>query len=213
MRWSIVPLCLALSLTACDDKAAPTQTDADRILGDWYLAATEGGSDLSDLLSVSWRFTDSGEVRQRLGGPFLRQLRDLEVVQQALADDDFGAADRIDGGHLSWTGTWELAGDTLRVRFDRVLLEVFGDVPIVGKVTVPVTDEPLSTVTEVDYLYELTDLDLILRGAVTLGVDADGQAASLEGVVGGPAAPLAQAAVELLAGALDEVDGQRYIRR
>ena len=208
---------LAAVLTACDgDDEAPTRTKADQILGTWYLEATEGDSDVASLVTVSYLFTTSGEVRQRIGGPFLQALRDLEVVQEALAGEDLGAAEHIDGGNLNWTGTWTVAGDSLHLRFDRLVVEAYGDVPILGKVTVPIFEElvPPSRETEFGYRCELTDEALTLRGArVTAGLAADGGQTSLTDQIDGVAGVVAQWSTEQLAEQLRGLDTQRYVRR
>ncbi len=203
------------ALSGCgDDDASPTQSKADLLVGTWYLESTEGDSDLAVLVNVSYTFEPGGGVRQRVGGEFLRVLRETEAVQQALEGEDLGNADRIDGANLNWIGEWTLSGDSLHVAFDLLIVEVFGDVLIIGKVTLPVFEQALNPAaqTELDYTCELAEGILSLRGrAVAIGVGAG--SGQLTEQVEGTAGELAQQAVDLLATHLEGQDTQRYAKR
>ena len=212
----LVPgLVLILGLGACgDDDTSPTASKADMLVGTWYLQSTEGDSDVANLVSVSYLFESEGRVRQRVGGKFLQALRETEAIQAALAGEDLSNTDRIDGTNLNWIGDWTLAGDSLHVTFDLLIIEVFGDVPILGQVTLPVFDQTLSPSEqmELDYVCELTDDVLSLRGSsVAVGVGADSQ--QVEAKIEGAPGQLAQQAADLLWAQIEGLDTQRHVRR
>lgn len=57
-----------------------------------------------------------------------------------LGEVDFGELENVDGGNVKWTGEWKEigAGDSLEVVFETITVELFGRLPIIGKVTIPV---------------------------------------------------------------------------
>jgi hypothetical protein len=212
----LVPgLVLILGLGACgDDDTSPTASKSDMLVGTWYLQSTEGDSDVASLVSVSYLFESAGRVRQRVGGKFLQALRETEAIRAALEGEDLSSTDRIDGANMNWVGDWTLAGDSLHVTFDLLIVEVFGDVPILGKVTVPVFDQILSPSEqmELNYTCDLSDGVLSLRGSsVAVGVGANSQ--QVEAQIEGAPGQLAQQAADLLWAQIEGLDTQRYVRR
>ena len=192
--------CMALGLMACSDSdSSPTQSKADLLVGTWYLEATEGETAVASLVNVSYAFQPDGGIRQRIGGEFLRALRETEAVQAALEGEELSNTDRIDGANLNWIGQWSLAGDSLHVAFNLLTIEVFGDLPILGKITVPIFEEELAPAaqTQLDYVCQLVDGVLTLRGAsAAVGVDADGGSQDVSAQIDGIAGQVAQQAVE-----------------
>lgn len=209
--------CLAMGLISCGDSdSSPTQSKADLLLGTWHLEATQGESAVASLVNVSYAFQPDGGVRQRIGGEFLRALREREAVQAALEGEELSNTNRIDGANLNWIGQWTLNGDSLHVVFDLLIVEVFGDIPILGKITVPVFEEDLAPAaqTQLDYVCELVDGVLTLHGTSSIvGIDADGGSQDVTAQINGIAGQVAQQAVELLATQLDGHNTQVYVRR
>lgn len=208
---------LCLGLSACsDDDESPLRSKTDDLVGTWYLAATEGDSDVAALVDMSYTFEAGGDVRQRIGGEVLRALREREEVQNALAGEDLGNVDRIDGANLNWIGTWSLSGDSLHVEFDLLIVEVFGDVPILGKLTLPIFEQSLvpAARTRIDYICEMEDESLTLRGsAAAIGVAQGGASQDITTQVDGVTGQVTQAAIDLLSAQLQGLDTQRYVRR
>ncbi len=83
-------------------------------------------------LEFSYTFQADGSVRNRIGGAFLAELRNIDAVRQALDDGLLADDNLLDGGNVNWVGTWSLAGDSLTVNYDLLIVEVFGRVPILG---------------------------------------------------------------------------------
>ncbi len=208
---------VVLSLTACgSDDSVPMRSKADQLVGTWYLQATEGDGGVASLVSISYTFEPGGAVRQRIGGEFLRALRESEAVKAAIEGEDLGNADSIDGANLNWIGQWTLEGDSVHVTFDLLIVEVFGDFPILGKLTIPIFEQGIQPVaqTSIDYTCELTDRELILRGnSAAVGVDTDGASHDITTQIEGAAGQAAQAAADLLSAQLTGLDTQTYVRR
>jgi hypothetical protein len=197
-------------LTGCSDDTGEDllRSKEQMLVGTWDLEAAEEIREGD--LEFSYTFAADGTVRNRIGGAFLAELRDIEAVREAVEGEPLADLSRLDGGNINWVGSWSLTGDSLTVLHDLLIVEVFGDVPILGKVTLPVFNEELAP--EAQRVLQLTcqmegDL-LTLRGESltawqgTTGVD-------------GPAAE----AVDLV---LQEIDGQivaaglstyRFVRR
>ena len=158
---------------SCGSDDPVSETKEQRLVGTWELEATRdiGGEDAYEL---SYTFWDNGDVRNRVGGPFLAQLRELE----AIPEEDLGQLaeiDELDGGNLNWLGTWSTNGDSLIVEFDRVSVEVYGSVPLVGRLAVPVVEQAIepSEQTAIGFACELGDTKLLLQGnSVTVGMVA-----------------------------------------
>jgi len=197
--WGALLLGLALSLTGCGDDDANPLSSAERdLIGTWGL---DLGAVDDDDLAITYTFDADHRASHRLGGAFLRRLRDSELLQEA----DLGeltAIDQIDGAFVAWDGTWAIQGDSLTVLFDQIAVAVFGDLPIIGRLSVPVHAQALEGEqrAEVVYAYQISDEQLTLRGeAASAGVAtqaADEQTAQLD--------PLSRAALEAVTEALAE---------
>ncbi|MEE2659530.1 MAG: hypothetical protein VX733_13570 [Candidatus Latescibacterota bacterium] len=149
-------------LTGCGSDAEPVApTKAERLTGTWHLEATQVLT-ATEEYELSYTFQPNGVVRNRVGGPFLAQLRELEELQ----DEDFGELRALDGGTLSWLGQWSLRGDSLHIVFDEVIVDIFGDVPIVGRLTLPIVEQPLesSQQSTLDFICSLDKDRLTLTG-------------------------------------------------
>ncbi len=86
-RWkSVFSLaCALISLAACsDDTEDPVRSKAQMLYGTWDLQAAQdvGEGDLE----FSYTFQADGSVRNRIGGAFLAELRNIDAVRQALDD-------------------------------------------------------------------------------------------------------------------------------
>ena len=83
----------------------------------------------------------------------------------------------IDGGDLEWRGTWTARGDSLDIRFDSVAISLFGRIPLIGKISVPVYSQELeeSEIVELGFRCTvLTPTELTLQGrSLTAGVTPD----------------------------------------
>ena len=91
-------------LWSCGSDDPVSETKERQLVGTWELEATRhlGGEDAYEF---SYTFWDNGDVRNRVGGPFLAALRELEVIPK----EDLGQLaeiDELDGGNLNWLGTW-----------------------------------------------------------------------------------------------------------
>jgi len=168
---------LLLALVACDDDGGtdPVRSKEQMLRGTWDLQAAvevEEGD-----LEFSYTFQADGSVRNRIGGAFLAQLREIDEVREALADEQLADVSLLDGGNVNLVGTWSLAGDSLAVTYDLLIVEVFGSVPILGKVTLPVFHEELQpeAQTSLGFTCQLQGDELTLRGeSLTAGVGSAG---------------------------------------
>jgi hypothetical protein len=182
---------LALIAGCSDDTSDPLSPKQRDVIGSWQLDIAEVDE---DLLEVSYRFDRDGGALNQVSGEFLKQLRGMDE----LGEVDFGELENVDGGNVKWTGEWKEigAGDSLEVVFETITVELFGRLPIIGKVTIPV------------YLADLADDVVTMRfgcavtaGELTLSGRSVAEAISLDGIsenetaaLGGPA----QAAVGLV---------------
>ena len=134
----LVVVSLALVVGCSDDTSDPLSPKERDVIGSWQLEIADVDE---DLLEVSYRFDRDGGALSQVSGAFLEQLRGMEE----LGEVDFGDLENVDGGTLKWTGKWTVIGaDSLAVEFDQIAVELFGRLPIIGKVTVPVYDENLA---------------------------------------------------------------------
>lgn len=130
----------------------------------------------------SYSFDSDGDFSNRISGAFLSALKDLDQLE----DLDLGQLDEFDGGTLILSGTWSPGADSLHLDFDAVAIELFGDLPFIGKVDVEILEEDLGDGAAFDLAFgcAVKDDELRLRGpALTLGVplaveDAAGPAAA-----------------------------------
>ncbi len=205
---------LASILVACSDKENPAQSKTDLLADTWELASAREVGD-GDVISFSYIFSRDGEVRNRIGGPFLRQLRDIEAVQQALEGEELAQVDLIDGGYINWVGRWTLQGDSLTATYDRLVVEAFGDLPLIGRVAVPVFDQMLdpSAETRLDFTCSLEGDQLSLRGeALSAGVG--GETTQVPAAVTGPAGEVVQLVGDFLTEEIRSqgLDTQTFVR-
>ena len=207
---TLVLMALAAALSGCsDDESNPLSPEEQQLIGTWQLDL--GEVDAEDF-AFTYRFSEDHTVRNRIGGAFLRRLRDQEALQEA----DLGQLsdlDEIDGATVTWRGTWALEGDSLMVFFDRLQVDVIGRLPLIGDVSVPVHEEILTPQqqTEVAYTYQVTDSQLIMRGAAaSAGVvddNAEAQTAGLDPL----AAQALQVASEALLEAYQDSEANEFV--
>ena len=117
----------------------------------------------------SYFFDSDGDFTNRISGAFLSALKDLDQLE----DLDLGQLDNFDGGTMILSGTWSPGADSLHLDFDAVAIELFGNLPFIGKVDVEILEEELGDGAAFDLSFgcALDDHQLRLRGpALTLGV-------------------------------------------
>lgn len=161
VRISLLPLSGAADVIG-DFGAAPLFAKAREVLGTWRL-------NLGEDAEFSYSFRSDGRFENRVGGAFLSALRQLDQLQ----DLDLGQLDQFDGGTLVFVGTWTPGEGTLDLDFDELEIELFGQLPIVGKVEVGILRENLGQGAEFDLAFDcaVSGDELRIRGpALTLGV-------------------------------------------
>jgi hypothetical protein len=139
------------------------------LLGSWLLDLPVVST---DTFSFTYTFDENGRFTNRIGGEFLAPLQDIEE----LADIDLGGVDEFDGGLLVLQGNWTTAGDSLRLEFDRIAVELIGSLPLIGKLSIEVLSEELEDRVEFElgYTYSVSTDQLQLEGdSLTLGIDLD----------------------------------------
>ena len=160
-------LILVLALGCSEETSDPLSAKERDIIGSWQLDLSDVDEEIVD---VSYRFDRGGDAVNEISGEFLKQLQEMEE----LGDVDFGDLENIDGGTLTWTGGWSIApGDSLDVVFERITVELFGRLPIIGKRPIPVHDETLADPIPMRFACAVTANRLTLTGrspadAVTL---------------------------------------------
>ena len=167
-------LSAALLLGCSDEEINPLSAREEQLVGLWRL-------DLAAVDDEDFEFTyeferDKG-VTNRVGGEFLKTLRE----RPELAEVDFKELENVDGGTVQLRGRWNLVGDTLDVVFESLDVTVFGSVPVLGRLSVPVyfANLPEDRDYEITYTCEITDDELTLEGqALTVGVPLDQAAES-----------------------------------
>lgn len=178
MRLSVVcPAACAIALVfagACsEDDPNPATTKEQRLIGQWNLRVVE---DLGEEdLEFSYTFSRDGTAVNTVGGEFLTALRDLEEIDEEIVAE-LEKLQGIDGGDLEWRGTWTSLGDSLDIRFDAVTISLFGRIPVLGKVSVPVYSQELddAEIVELGFRCSLTESELTLQGrSLTAGVTPD----------------------------------------
>lgn len=201
-----IALLSGLLVLACsDDEANPLSARERQLIGEWRLDM--GDVDEGDF-AFTYRFDEDHTVRNRMGGGFLQHLRDL-AQSEGVDMQELANAALVDGGRVTWLGTWSVAGDTLRVFFDELLVEVSGRLPLVGRTHVPVHASQLSESqeTEIAFAYEVSGENLILRGeSITAGVDLNGLSSEGAPGLGGLGAQALSAAGEVILGAFQGSD-------
>ena len=152
-----------------DDTSDPLSSKERQLKGEWILPLAEVDQ---DDLQFSYRFDSGGAVRNRIGGAFLKSLRELDEA----ADVDLGELSNVDGGYVNWLGNWSVSADSLQLNFSSLTIELFGEVPIVGRVTIPVyqQDFDASEAPALLFTCELMTDQLTLRGeSLTAGIPLD----------------------------------------
>lgn len=163
---------IILLSTGCLDDNTPTNSTSQPLVGTWILPLAEIPQ---DEFQFSYLFKESGTVTNTLGGAFLQSLRDLAEAQE-LDLGDLSKTDQIDGADLKFTGTWTVNGDSLYIHYTDAVVELFGNVPIIGRIGVPVYSADLSAEDNVDvhFIYSINSNKLNLRGdSLTLGISLD----------------------------------------
>ena len=162
-------LSAGLLLACLDDDVNPLSAGEEQLLGLWRLDVA--AIDDEDF-EFSYEFERNKRVSHRVGGAFLEALRD----RPELSEVDFGELNNLDGGTIRLRGEWALAGDTLEVVFDTIDVSVFGPVPLLGRLSLPVysADLPDDGDYEISYAYQVTDSELTLAGeSLTVGAPLD----------------------------------------
>ena len=134
------------------------------LIGTWQLevAATEN-------FDFSYTFEAGGRFSNRVSGAFLSALKQLDELQGI----DFGQLDQFDGGTLVLSGTWTPGDGTLDLDFDKLDIELFGSLPLIGRIDVGILEENLGEGSEFELAFtcSISDDQLRLRGpSLTLGV-------------------------------------------
>ena len=159
---------------ACsEDDSNPATTKEQRLIGQWNLRVVE---DLGEEdLEFSYTFARDGTAVNTVGGEFLTALRDLDDLDEEIVSE-LEKLQGVDGGDLEWRGTWASLGDSLDIRFDSVTIWLFGRIPVLGKVSVPVYSQELdeAEIVELGFRCSLTESELTLQGrSLTAGVTPD----------------------------------------
>jgi len=208
-RWRgvrVIAVLIGLLALACsDDDTNPLSAQERQLIGEWQLEL--GDVDEGDF-AFAYRFDEDHTVRNRMGGDFLVHLREL-AVEEGVDLEELAQADMVDGGRVTWLGTWSVAGDTLRVFFDEFVAEVSGKLPILGQVHVPVYASQLSASqqAEIAFAHQVSGERLTLQGeSVTAGVNLNDLAAEDAPVLGTLGTQALSAAGEVLLSAFQGSD-------
>lgn len=190
-------IALLLAVACSEDDPNPAAiTKAQRLIGQWNLRAVE---DLGEEdLEFSYTFARDGTATNTVGGAFLTALHDIDDLDEEIVAE-LEKLQGIDGGDLEWRGTWTSLGDSLDIRFDSLTISLFGRIPVLGKISVPVYSQALeeAEIVELGFRCSLTESELTLRGrSLTAGVtpnlgDVDQQHTDALGPVGEEAVRLA----------------------
>ena len=162
VRIQLLPVSGSADVTG-DFGDAPLFPKALELVGTWRLDA---GTDDFDF---TYTFTSDGRFTNRISGAFLSALRQLDELEGI----DFGQLDRFDGGTLIFAGTWTPGQGTLDLDFDELDIELFGSLPLIGRIDVGILEEDLGDGAEFELAFTcaIDGDELRLRGpALTLGV-------------------------------------------
>jgi len=172
-RLAVGAIALLLTGACSQDDLNPATTKQQRLIGQWNLRAVE---DLAEEdTEFSYTFARDGTVINTLGGAFLTALRDIEGLDEEIVAE-LEKLQGIDGGDLEWRGTWTVLGDSLDIRFDSVTISLFGRIPVLGKVSVPVYSQALdeAEIVELGFQCSQTESELTLRGrSLAAGITPD----------------------------------------
>ena len=150
-----------------DEESNPLSAKEEQLVGLWRLDIP-AGVDAEDL-EFTYEFKRDKSAVNQIGGAFLKKLQE----QPELAEVDFGELENVDGGSVELRGRWSLVGDRLEVVFETIDVVLFGKVPVLGRLSVPVyfAELPAEQEYEVAYTYEIDGDQLTLKGqALTVGV-------------------------------------------
>ena len=134
------------------------------LIGTWQLEVAD-----TDGFEFSYTFASDGRFNNRISGAFLSALRQIDELQ----DIDLGQLDQFDGGTLVLSGTWTPAEGTLDLDFDQLNIELFGSLPLIGRIDIGILEEDLGDGAEFDLAFtcSISNDQLRLRGpSLTLGV-------------------------------------------
>ena len=153
-----------------DDPNPAAITKPQRLIEQWNLRAVE---DLGEEdLEFSYTFAGDGRAINTMSGEFLTALRDIDDLDEEIVAE-LEKLQGIDGGDLEWRGTWTSLGDSLDIRFDSLTISLFGRIPVLGKISVPVYSQALeeTEIVELGFRCSLTASELALQGrSLTAGV-------------------------------------------
>ncbi len=157
-------LIFVLGLGGCSDAAeeTPLSSKTQGLLGDWRLALADVDA---EEFAFSYSFARGGSFSNRVGGVFLKRIE--ELIEIGGIDLDLGRLDALDG-------TWSEDGDRLDLDFETLEIEVFGTLPLVGRLSLPVHEEQLAGDNRLGYSCRVEGERLTLNGeSLTLGVGSD----------------------------------------
>ena len=158
----------ALLHGSCSDDDEPLSSKEQNLEGTWRLELADVDA---DEFEFSYSFRRGGTFSNRMGGSFLERLQELNEIEGI--EIDTGQLDVIEGGFVDMRGTWSVVGDSLEISFSSLEVEVFGNVPIVGRITVPVhqQDLPPGSENRLNFTCSIDGDRLRLKGeSLTLGV-------------------------------------------
>jgi len=198
-----VALVAALSSAGCSNSGdeTPLSSKEQSLLGSWRL---ELANVAAEEFEFTYAFRRNGSFSNKIGGAFLQRIEELNEIDGI--DIDTSNLDAIDGGFVEFNGTWSADGDSLDLSFETLQIEVFGTVPIVGRLAVPVHQESLtgSGENQIFYSCRFASEQLLLNGeSLTLGIGLNetAQAVDLE--------PLAVETLGLVSGfVLDQISAR-----
>ena len=166
-------IALVLAGACSEDDPNPTSTKEQRLIGKWDLRVVE---DLGEEdFEFSYTFTRDGTAINTVGGEVRTALRDIDDLDEEIVAE-LEKLQGIDGGDLEWRGTWTSLGDSLDIRFDSVTISLFGRIPVLGKVSVPVYSQKLdeAEIVELGFRCSVTESELTLQGrSLSAGVTPD----------------------------------------
>ncbi len=179
-RFSIAISFAMLMMMGCGDDE-PTgkvllSSKEQGLEGDWRLALADVDP---EEFEFSYSFGRDFSFSNRVGGAFLKRIEELNEI--AGIEIDTGRLDAIDGGFLVFRGAWSVDGDSLDLDLKTLEIEVFGTVPIIGRISVPVHEEELMGPYRIGYRCRIDGERLTLNGeSLTLGSGLDETTAGLD---------------------------------
>ena len=167
-----------LGLLGCLSETAedtPLSSKESSLEGQWRLELADVDT---EEFEFSYDFSRDGSFANRVGGTFLKRIEELNAIDGIDIDTD--RLDAIDGGFLVLHGTWTADGDSLDIDLATLQIEVFGTVPIAGRISVPIHEEPLMGDNRIGYRCAVDGDRLALNGdSLTLGLGLEETTAGL----------------------------------